>query len=131
MCLLLKRSSHEKKQVLAMVNAFPYCGFSTRITGNICYYYKSFVGRDFKSWMQMSLFIAPLITSHPTNLLDPSPQKDRGILTMESVLVSPLMIFYRSRPPIMMGGSWEVWGAREACDCISERLKSGVPAIYG
>lgn len=57
------RSSKEKKEILARVKSFPYCGFSTRITGNICYYYKSFVGRDFKAWMQMALFIIPLYLS--------------------------------------------------------------------
>ena len=52
-----KRSRQEKKEILARIKSFPYCGFTTRITGNICYYYKSFVGRDFKAWMQMALFI--------------------------------------------------------------------------
>ena len=54
-----ERSTQEKKEILARMAAFPYCGFSTRVTGNICYYYKSFVGRDFKAWIQM----APFITS--------------------------------------------------------------------
>ena len=52
-----KASSTTKKEVLAIINSFLYCGFSTRITGNICYYYKSFVGRDFKSCLQMSIFV--------------------------------------------------------------------------
>ena len=46
-----------KREILAIIAAFPYCGFTTRITGNICYYYKSFVGRDFKAFMQMALFV--------------------------------------------------------------------------
>ena len=50
----------QRKEILARVLAFPYCGFGTCITGNICYYYKSFVGRDFKSWMQMAIFIVSL-----------------------------------------------------------------------
>ena len=54
-----RRSSQEKKEILAKVKAFPYSGFTTRINGNICYYYKSFVGRDFKSFLQMALFIVP------------------------------------------------------------------------
>ena len=33
------------------VASFPYCGFKERITGN----YKSFIGRDFKAFMQMGL----------------------------------------------------------------------------
>ena len=53
-----KRSRQEKKEILARIKSFPpYCGFTTHITGNICYYYKSFVGCDFKAWMQMALFI--------------------------------------------------------------------------
>jgi hypothetical protein len=46
----------EKKEISVRVNSFSYCGFSNRITGNICYY-RSFVGRDFKAFMQMCLFI--------------------------------------------------------------------------
>lgn len=44
-----KRSSTEKKGILARVSAFPYCGFSVRVNGNICYHFKAF--------MQMALFI--------------------------------------------------------------------------
>ena len=50
-------SSRQKKEMLAIIAAFPYSGFTTRITGNIAYYYKSFVGRDFKAFMQMALFV--------------------------------------------------------------------------
>ena len=52
-----KMSASNKKEILARISAFQTCGLSTRITGNICYYYKSFVGRDFKAWMQMAVFI--------------------------------------------------------------------------
>ena len=52
-----KASALMKKEILARISAFPTCGFTTRITGNICHYYKSFVGRDFKAWMQMAVFI--------------------------------------------------------------------------
>ena len=52
-----KRSSDEKKGILARVSAFPYRGFSVHVNGNICYHYKSFIGRDFKAFMQMALFI--------------------------------------------------------------------------
>ena len=56
-------SSKQKKEILARMAAFSYCGFSVRVTGNICYYYQSFVGRDFKAWMQMALFIiAPYLS---------------------------------------------------------------------
>ena len=40
-----------KEEVLAHVNAFP-----TKMFGNECRYYNSFVGRDFKGWAQMSIF---------------------------------------------------------------------------
>ena len=52
-----ERNQHEKKEILARMAAFPYSGFSVRVTGNICYYYQSFVGRDFKAWIQMAVFI--------------------------------------------------------------------------
>ncbi|KAL5463290.1 hypothetical protein EMCRGX_G032182 [Ephydatia muelleri] len=32
-------------------------GFRVKIHGNLCYHYKSFVGRDYKAWSQMALFI--------------------------------------------------------------------------
>ena len=57
-----KRSKREKEEMLARINAFSYCGFQCRITGNIAYYYRSFVGRDFKAFMQMAIFIvAPFL----------------------------------------------------------------------
>ena len=57
----------QRKEILARVSAFPNCGFTTRITGNICYYFKSFVGRDFKSWMQMAIFIvSPYLSESQT-----------------------------------------------------------------
>ena len=52
-----KRSANEKREILARIKAFPYCGFDVKITSNICMYYRSFVGRDFKSFLQMALFI--------------------------------------------------------------------------
>lgn len=50
-------STAKKKEILARISAFSYCGFNTHITGNIAYHYQSFVGRDFKSWLQMAIFI--------------------------------------------------------------------------
>ena len=50
-------STTVKKEILAIISSFPHSGFSSRITGNICYYYKSFVGRDFKAWLQMCVFV--------------------------------------------------------------------------
>ena len=52
-----QRSTSEKTEILAKISAFPYSGFTCRLNGNVCYYYKSFVGRDFKAWAQMALFI--------------------------------------------------------------------------
>ena len=52
-----KQSANEKREILARIKAFPYCGFDVKITSNICMYYRSFVGRDFKSFLQMALFI--------------------------------------------------------------------------
>ena len=57
-------SAQHKREILSRMAAFPYCGFSTRVTGNVCYYYKSFVGRDFKAWIQMAIFIiSPYLSS--------------------------------------------------------------------
>lgn len=50
------RSTREKKEIACRMKSFPYCGFSSQVTGNISYY-KSFVGRDFKAWIQMAPFI--------------------------------------------------------------------------
>lgn len=50
------RSSQHKKEIMARINAFSYCGFTCRISSNISYF-KSFVGRDFKAFMQMALFV--------------------------------------------------------------------------
>lgn len=54
-----KCGAAEKKEILARISSFSYSGFTCRITGNICYHYRSFVGRDFKAWIQMALFIIP------------------------------------------------------------------------
>lgn len=59
-----KRSASEKKQLLARIAAFSYSGFSVRITGNIAYHYRSFVGRDYKAFMQMAIFIVSSFISN-------------------------------------------------------------------
>ena len=51
------RSSVEKQEILARIASLPPSGLSCRITGNIAYHYQSFVGRDYKSWMQIAVFI--------------------------------------------------------------------------
>ena len=50
-------TSDEKEEILARIAAFDFSGFERRLTGNICRYSKSFVGRDFKLWAQMAVFI--------------------------------------------------------------------------
>lgn len=47
----------QKKEVLAKMSAFHYSGFDGKVLGNIIYHHRSFVGRDYKAWAQMSLFI--------------------------------------------------------------------------
>ena len=55
---LMKRlSGEEKSQLLARVASFNYSGIDSKITGNICYHHKSFVGRDYKAIAQMAPFV--------------------------------------------------------------------------
>ena len=55
---LMKRlSGEEKKQLLARLGSFNYSGMESRITGNICYHHKSFVGRDYKAVAQIAPFV--------------------------------------------------------------------------
>eukprot|EP00731_Ephydatia_muelleri_P034559 Em0065g20a len=50
-------SKVQKEEVLARVKAFSTSGFKVRMYGNVCHYYQSFVGRYFKAWAQMAVFI--------------------------------------------------------------------------
>ncbi len=50
-------SPTQKRQVLAKMSAFNYSGFKGKVIGNLISYHKSFVGRDYKAWAQMALFI--------------------------------------------------------------------------
>ena len=43
--------------MLARITAFSFSGFHVKVHGNVCYHYKSFVGRYYKAWSQMALFI--------------------------------------------------------------------------
>ena len=52
-----KVSQQHKKEILARISVFDYSGFERRLTGNVCRYHKSFVGRDYKLWAQMAVFI--------------------------------------------------------------------------
>ncbi|KAL5482287.1 hypothetical protein EMCRGX_G022596 [Ephydatia muelleri] len=55
--LMPKFSAQQKREILARIRAFNTSGFNTKMYGNVCQYYQSFVGRDFKGWAQMCLFI--------------------------------------------------------------------------
>lgn len=50
-------SRGQKEEVLARVRAFNYSGFRVRLFGNVIHHHQSFVGRDYKAWAQMALFI--------------------------------------------------------------------------
>ena len=50
-------SKVQKAEILARISAFSCSGFNVKVHGNLCYHYKSFVGRDYKAWSQMALFI--------------------------------------------------------------------------
>ena len=49
--------SREKQEILARIASLSSSGLLCRITGNIAYHYQSFVGRDYKFWMQIAVFI--------------------------------------------------------------------------
>eukprot|EP00731_Ephydatia_muelleri_P012809 Em0007g119a len=56
--LFMPDFTHDQKtEILALIKAFNMSGFTTKMYGNVCYYYNSFVGRDFKAWSQMAIFI--------------------------------------------------------------------------
>ena len=55
--VMTELSPRHKEEVLARMAAFHYSGFKNKVYGNITRYCKSFVGRDFKAWAQMALFI--------------------------------------------------------------------------
>ena len=50
-------SESQKREILALVSAFNYSGFSGRLASNVTRFSNSFVGRDFKVWAQMAPFI--------------------------------------------------------------------------
>lgn len=55
--LVPKLSAAQKREVLARMAAFSYSGFEGKVLGNVIHHHKSFVGRDYKAWAQMALFI--------------------------------------------------------------------------
>ena len=50
-------NARQKMEVLARMAAFNYSGFDGKVLGNVLYHHKSFVGRDYKAWAQMAIFI--------------------------------------------------------------------------
>ena len=54
----------EKSEILARVSAFNYSAFECKLAANVCYHHQSFVGRDYKTWAQMAVFIiSPYLNS--------------------------------------------------------------------
>lgn len=57
-------SKRQKDEVLARIRAFSFSGFCVKLFGNVIQHHRSFVGRDYKAWAQMSLFIVyPYLSS--------------------------------------------------------------------
>ena len=52
-----KLSGDHQDEILARIRAFSYSGFRVRLLGNVIRHHQSFVGRDYKAWAQMELFI--------------------------------------------------------------------------
>ena len=50
-------SKRQKDELLARLRAFPSSGLKVKLYGNVCSYYQSFVGRDFKAWAKMAIFV--------------------------------------------------------------------------
>lgn len=55
--LMSRLTSREKEEVQAILSAFNFSGFKTKLGAKLSRHYKSFVGRDFKALAQCSLFI--------------------------------------------------------------------------
>jgi hypothetical protein len=50
-------TSTQKVEISARLNAFPFSGFKYKLKANICRYVGSLVGRDFKAFAQLALYI--------------------------------------------------------------------------
>ena len=67
--LMARFSPHQRKEVLAHIASFPLSGFELRLSRDISKYYKSFVGRDFKTLAQLALFVfSPLVSPGETEV---------------------------------------------------------------
>ena len=62
-------STKQCMEVAARVRAFPSSGLSMKVSTDISKYYRSFVGRDFKAFAQIALFvISPYLTASETKV---------------------------------------------------------------
>ena len=52
--LMSSLSPQQKKEVQAILHAFNYSGIDDKVLGSISRNYRSFVGRDYRAWMQVS-----------------------------------------------------------------------------
>ena len=50
-------SARQKVEILARLRAFCSSGLKMKLYGKVCSYYQSFIGRDFKAWAQMAIFV--------------------------------------------------------------------------
>ena len=62
--MVMARLTREQKiEVAARMRAVSYSGIKGKVHGDITRYYGSFVGRDYKAWAQISIFIiTPYLT---------------------------------------------------------------------
>ena len=68
-CVMPKLSKFHP-EILARINAFHFSGFRVKMHGNVCWHHQSFVGRDYKAWCQMALFILhPYLTVQELDVL--------------------------------------------------------------
>lgn len=55
--LMARLSKEHKQEVLVRLSAFNYSYLVGKVLGNVVYHHKSFVGRDYKAWAQLTLFV--------------------------------------------------------------------------
>ena len=63
-------SARQEKEILVWMRAYHTSGFKVRLYGNVCAYYSAFLGRDYKAWSQIALFIiGPYLNSGQLEVL--------------------------------------------------------------
>ena len=86
----------QKAEILARISAFNMSGFTVKMLGNVCYYYQSFVGRDFKAWSQFAIFIlGPYLNDGQKEVL--LNYSKVSSIRMHGIIVI-LILFYRCLP---------------------------------